>query len=59
MRWSLVAACSRVLTPFVTAEEASEIYIALTSAIGHKDFFKNKGPDPTVRNGKLFLLELC
>lgn len=33
---------------FVTAEKASEVYIALTSAFGNKNFFKNKGPDPTV-----------
>ena len=48
--------CVSVLTLFVAAEEASEVYIALTSAFGHKDFFKNKGPDPTVWTGKLWML---
>jgi Asp-tRNA(Asn)/Glu-tRNA(Gln) amidotransferase A subunit family amidase len=33
---------------YTAAEKASEIYIALTAASGNKDFFKNKGPDPTV-----------
>jgi len=34
-------------------EKASEVYIALTSASGNKDFFKNKGPDPTDPNLEL------
>ncbi|KAF9786269.1 amidase signature enzyme [Thelephora terrestris] len=36
-------------------EKASEIYIALTAASGNKDFFKNKGPDPTDPNLELAL----
>lgn len=45
------------LTLLLTAEKASEVFIALSSAFGSKDFFKNKGPDPTVRDGILRLVE--
>ena len=38
---------------FPAAGRASEIYIALSSASGDKDFFRNKGPDPTVRNTRV------
>ena len=41
-----------------TAEKASEVSTALSSAFGNKDFFKNKGPDPTVRDGKPWLLKV-
>ena len=53
----LVRDASQVLTLFVTAEKASEVYIALASAPGNKGFFENKGPDPTVWTRKLPLLE--
>jgi len=42
-----------------TAEKASEVFIALSSASGNKDFLKNKGPDPTVKSGILALFGLC
>jgi hypothetical protein len=48
-----------LLTLHATAEKASEVYIALSSAFGNKDFLKNKGPDPTVWKGKLRLLKVC
>ena len=46
------------LTPYATAEKAFEVFIALASAFGSKEFFKNKGPDPTVRDVSLQLLAL-
>ena len=47
------------LTPYVAAEKAFEAFIALASAFGSKDFFKNKGPDPTVRDVTLRLPAFC
>ena len=48
-----------LLNLYVAAEKASEAFIALSSAFGSKDFFKNKGSDPTVRDGNLQFLKLC
>lgn len=47
-----------VLNVFAAAEKASEVYTALASAFGGKDFFKNKGPDPTVWNAEPLLREI-
>ena len=51
--------CIFGLSLSVTAVKASEVFTALSSAFGSKDFFKNKGPDPTVWDRKLRLLVLC
>ena len=41
-----------LLTVHTTAGKAAEVFIALASAAGNKGFFKNKGPDPTVWDGR-------
>ena len=43
-----------LLTLCATAEKASEVFIALASAFGNKDFFRNKGPDPTFQLSVLY-----
>ena len=45
----------KLLTLHMTAGKAAEVFIALASAAGNKGFFKNKGPDPTVWDGRLLL----